>query len=68
MPDIADLGKYMQDAHAELLKRSLELETGAPAALEKPAAAKAPAAPRRKAPAKTAASKPSRSRKTVAAK
>jgi WS/DGAT/MGAT family acyltransferase len=58
MPDIADLGKYMQDAHVELLKRSLELENGAPAAIEKAAPRKAPAAPRRKSPAKTAASKP----------
>jgi len=67
MPDIADLGKFMQDAHVDLLKRSLALEPGAPAAIEKPATVKAPATPRRKAPAKAAASKVSKSRKVVVA-
>ena len=67
MPDIADLGKYMQDAHVDLLKRSLALEPGVPGALEKPAAVKAPATPRKKPPVKTAANKVSRSRKTAVA-
>ena len=28
MPDIADLGKYMQAAHVELLRRSREIAAG----------------------------------------
>lgn len=46
MPDIADLGKYMQEAHAVLLKRSLELAdettTKPTAALAAPTARKLP--------------------------
>ncbi|MBK9521312.1 MAG: wax ester/triacylglycerol synthase family O-acyltransferase [Rhodocyclaceae bacterium] len=40
MPDIADLGKYMQAAHAELLRRSREMAAEAPAATPAKAAAK----------------------------
>lgn len=66
MPDIADLGKYMQDAHVELLKRSLERETSAAGSIEKAAVVKAPTAARRKSPVKAAASKTTKARKATA--
>ncbi len=54
MPDIADLGKYMQAAHAELLRRSREMAAEAPVEAPAKTAVSAPKAPTKS----TRASKP----------